>query len=218
MINAVIFDMDGLMVDSEPIWAATWEPAFALHGLTVKPGLPEACKGSSHDGVVVRVREAYDNDPEAIAAVDDFFSLAAQTLMSEGAPKKPGLDELLALLNEWGTPCAVASSSPRRQIEAVLDHADVLESISAIVGGDEGLPSKPAPDIFLAAARKLGADPATTLVLEDSFSGIRAAHAGGFVSVMVPDGLQPDDELRSLCAYVCDTLLDVRDLLAAGKL
>ena len=83
-----------------------------------------------------------------------------------------------------------------------------------IVGGDTIKRSKPEPDIFLAAAEKLGAEPSETYVIEDSFNGIRAAHAGGFIPVMVPDMLSPDDDIKALTAYIADDLFDVMKYLS----
>ena len=94
----------------------------------------------------------------------------------------------------------------------------VESAFEAIVTGDEGLPSKSSPDIFLAAAKLLDVEPARSLVLEDSENGIKAAAAGGFVSVVVPDVVPPSDEARSLAAFCCRDLLEVRDLLERGKL
>lgn len=218
MLQAVVFDMDGLMVDSEPIWAAAWGPAFARRGLSVLPGVIESCVGSSHEGGAQIVSRAYDGDPEALAAFQEHFDVAAELFLASGAPKKPGLDELLDWLRAAGVPMAVASSSSRDVVEAVLAHAGVRDRFSVVVTGDDGHPSKPAPDIFLAAARRLGVDPDRTLVLEDSFAGVRAAHDGGFLTVMVPDAVAPTAEVEALCDCVCPSLRKVLDLLEEGLL
>lgn len=215
-ISAVIFDMDGLMVDTEPIWAAAWPPAFARYGLTVAPGLVEASVGSSYERISGLVSQAYDGNPDAQRALDDHYRVAAERFIASGAPKKPGLDELLVWLAKEGVPCAVASSSERFVVEANLRHAGIADYFVTVVTGDDGYPSKPSPDIFIGAAERLGVDPVSTLVLEDSPSGVRAASTGGFVTVMVPDLIEPDDELRGLCACVCRDLIEVRDLLAGG--
>lgn len=216
MLQAVIFDMDGLMVDSEPIWAAAWGPAFARRGLSVLPGVIESCVGSTHEGGAQIVSRAYDGDPEALAAFQEHFDVAAELFVASGAPKKPGLDELLDWLRAAGVPLAVASSSSRDVVEAVLSHAGVRDRLSVVVTGDDGHRSKPAPDIFLAAARALGVEPARTLVLEDSPAGVRAAHDGGFSVVMVPDAVPPTEELAALCDHVCASLHEVRALLERG--
>lgn len=216
MIQAVIFDMDGLMVDTEPIWASAWPPAFARYGLTVVPGLVEACVGCSYERISGLVSKAYDGNPDAQKALDDHYEIGAERFIASGAPKKPGLDKLLAWLAVQGILCAVASSSERRVVEANLRHAGISSCFHAVITGDDGYPSKPAPDIFLGAAAHLGSEPTHTLVLEDSPSGVIAANTGGFITVMVPDLIEPSDELRGRCACVCRDLIEVRDLLASG--
>lgn len=217
MLEAVIFDLDGLMFDTEPIWVSAWEPAFKQQGLELKPGLVPRFFGMSQPRIEELVAQAYDNDPRAVSAVREHVRIGIEEMLANGAPKKPGLDELLALLADKGVPCAVASASPRTLVEAHLRKGDVGGFFSAVIAGDDGLPSKPAPDVFVEAARRLNAAPASSLVLEDSSNGIRAASAGGFLSVMVPDMIDPTAEIRGIATRVCNSLLDVRDLIAVGE-
>lgn len=218
MLEAAIFDLDGLMFDTEPIWVSAWEPAFRRYGLELKPGLVQRFFGMSQHRIEEIVDEEYDHDPRAIPAVRDHVRIGIEEMLAHGAPKKPGLDELLAFLVERDIPCAVASTSPRAIVETHLRKGEVEKHFSAIIAGDDGLPSKPAPDVFLEAARRLHATPARSLVLEDSPNGIHAASAGGFLSAMVPDMVAPTPEIRELATCVCSSLLDARDLLAVGKL
>jgi HAD superfamily hydrolase (TIGR01509 family) len=218
MLEAAIFDLDGLMFDTEPIWVSAWEPAFRRYGLELKPGLVQRFFGMSQHRIEEIVDEEYDHDPRAIPAVRDHVRIGIEEMLAHGASKKPGLDELLAFLVERDIPCAVASASPRAIVETHLRKGEMEKHFSAIIAGDDGLPSKPAPDVFLEAARRLHATPARSLVLEDSPNGIRAASAGGFLSAMVPDMVAPTPEIRELATCVCSSLLDARDLLAAGKL
>ncbi|MGN0076282.1 MAG: HAD family hydrolase [Parafannyhessea sp.] len=218
MLEAAIFDLDGLMFDTEPIWVSAWDPAFKGQGLELKPGLVQRFFGMSQPRIEELVAQAYDNDPRAITAVREHVRIGIEEMLAHGAPKKPGLDELLALLAEKNVPCAVASASPRTLVESHLRKGGVDTYFSAVIAGDDGLLSKPAPDVFLEAARRLNAAPASSLVLEDSPNGIRAASAGGFLSVMVPDMIAPTPETRSLATCVCSSLLDVRDLIANEEL
>ena len=213
MVQGVIFDMDGLMFDSEPMWRQCWRPAFERVGLEMIPELPELVPGMSKIGTADYVSELYDGDPRGAQAVEAYYEIAAETFAKSGAPKKKGLDELLETLSELGIPSAVASSTNRSIVEGNLRHAGLTDAFEIIVSGDMGLASKPAPDIFLEAARRLGCDPAKTLVLEDSENGIRAAVAGGFIAVFVPDISHVSDEVRAQAAYVCESLLEVRDIL-----
>jgi HAD superfamily hydrolase (TIGR01509 family) len=142
----------------------------------------------------------------------------AHERMRAGVPKKPGVDELLSYLHEQCVPMAVASSSSMDLIEQHLEHGGVRGYFDKLVSGVAMAHPKPEPDIFLRAAEELGVSPARTLVLEDSLSGVRAGVAGGFVAVMVPDLVAPDDFCRANASAICRDLFEVRDLLAAGDL
>ena len=213
MVEGVIFDMDGLMFDSEPMWRASWPPAFERVGLEMIAEVPELVPGMSKAGTADFLTELYGGDPRAAQTVEAYYEIAADTFARLGAPKKMGLDELLERLAELGIPSAVASSTNRSIVEGNLRHAGLEGVFPVVVAGDMGLASKPAPDIFLEAARQLGTEPAKTLVLEDSENGIRAAVAGGFIPVFVPDISHVSSDVRAQAAYICDSLLEVRDIL-----
>ena len=217
MVDGVIFDMDGLMFDSERIWGTLWEPALATFGLTVPDGLPEAARGTTGDAALSVIARFCGPavDPAAIFAE---FYRQAELAFARGVPPKPGLFGLLDWCEAHVIPMAVASSSPEPLIRGNLERAGIAERFAAVVPGKQVARSKPAPDIFLEAARRLGVDPAHTLVLEDSFPGVRAGAAGGFVTVMVPDTMAPTDEIRALAARVCASLSEVRVLLKGGLL
>ena len=137
---------------------------------------------------------------------------------ARGVPCKKGLKELLAALEDMGLPRIVASSSPRNMIEMNLQTTGTARYFHDVVSGTEVAHSKPAPDTFLVAAKKLHLDPHDCLVLEDSFNGVRAGRAAGCVTVMVPDLMQPTEEIAQLYDRKCEDLLEVRDLLIEGKL
>ena len=204
MINGVIFDMDGLMFDTERMWATFWEPALAALGLEYKEGLAEAERGTA-------------GDCDANAIIDSLHRVADEEFQKP-VPKKPGLDELLAWLDANHIPMAVASSSRVHVIEGNLNNWGLTHYFKALVSGQQVKHSKPDPEIFLLAAEKLGTDPAHTLVLEDSYNGVRAGAAGGFVTVMVPDLLPADDEMRGLYTMECTSLNEVLDKLKTGEL
>ena len=217
MIEGVIFDMDGLMFDTERIWARLWQPALASLGLTYPEGLDAAARGTSGESMRRVLRQFFGDgcDTEAIRTA---LHREADIAFEAAPPKKPGLDELLCWLDEHSIPIAVASSSRRRTILHHLDCWGLTHYFRAVVSGEDVTDSKPNPAIFLLAAAKLGTKPEHTLVLEDSFNGVRAGAAGGFVTVMVPDLAMPDDEMRRLYTAECRDLLEVRDKLAAGQL
>ena len=217
MIQGVIFDMDGLMFDTERIWATLWKPALATLGLTYPEGLDVAVRGTAGDSMRKVLRRFFgeDCDPDAII---EALHREAEKAFQAPPPKKPGLDELLCWLSQQNLPMAVASSSRRSSILHHLDCWGLTHYFKALVSGEDVTESKPNPAIFHLAAQKLGTPPRHTLVLEDSFNGVRAGAAGGFVTVMVPDLAQPDQEMHSLYTARCDSLFDVLQMLEAGEL
>ena len=215
MIDSVIFDMDGLMFDTERVWATLWEPALATLGLSYKEGLDVAARGTAGDTMRAVLRRFYGENCDTDAIIEALHAQAEKAFQAP-PPKKPGLDEILTWLDAQHIPMAVASSSPMTIIEGHLDHWQLSHYFKAVISGEHLARSKPAPDIFLLAAEKLGTAPAETLVLEDSYNGVRAGAAGGFVTVMVPDLSPATDEMRRLYTCECTSLHEVCKKLEAG--
>ncbi len=217
MVKGVIFDMDGLMFDTERLWDTLWEPCCRKLGLPLpRPEFLASGRGLAGDNLLRHLAEYYPQiDPHIM--LKEVYGLA-QERFRQGVPCKPGLHELLDWLKDHDLPCIVASSSPRDMIENNLKNNHVESYFRGVVCGADVERSKPAPDIFLLAARKLGLTATDCLVLEDSFNGVRAGHAAGAVTVMVPDLAQPDEEIKQLYTCCCHDLLEVRQLLEDGKL
>ena len=215
-VDAAIFDMDGLMFDTEPLWSQQWAPALAKFGLVEVAGLADAARGTTGDAACRAIRSFYGDGVDAEAVFEEYKRLAAVRFQSP-VPKKPGLDRLLDWLAARGIPMAVASSSYEGVVRTNLRNAGVEGRFAQVVSGGMVARSKPAPDIFLEAARRLGSLPARTLVLEDSYAGVRAGVAGGFVTVMVPDLLPPTDEMRAIASAICTDLDEVRVRLEAAE-
>ena len=216
MINGVIFDMDGLMFDTERMWATFWEPALAALGLEYKEGLAEAERGTAGETSRNIVRQFYGEDCDANAIIDSLHRVPMRSSRNR-CPKSRG----------W-TSCWLAGCQPHPHGGGILQPVHVIEGnlnnwglthyFKALVSGQQVKHSKPDPEIFLLAAEKLGTAPAHTLVLEDSYNGVRAGAAGGFVTVMVPDLLPADDEVRGLYTMECASLNEVLDKLKTGEL
>ena len=188
-IGAVIFDMDGLMLDTEPLYRAAWQQAAI--------GLGYVLSEATYSRMIGRKTEDAEHlmfDEFGPGFPIDAFRQGYRKLESEfqrsPLPKKRGLDALLDLLDSRRVPKAVATSTRRIVAVAELFATGLLHRFDVIVTGDDVTNGKPAPDLFLLAAERLGIDPARCLVLEDAESGVIAAHRAGMQVYMVPD-LQP---------------------------
>ena len=217
MIQGVLFDMDGLMFDTEPLWGESWAPALALFGLPFKEGLDQSARGAAGENLRAVLRSYYGPDCPADAIITAFDKIAHEKFLAP-VPKKPGLDPLLDWLEARGIPMAVVSSSGESVIRRNLDNWQMTGRFKAIISGEMVTRSKPDPEAFLLGAKAIGVEPASCLVLEDSHNGVRAGAAGGFVTVMVPDLMPDDAEMQSLYTMKCDSLTQVLDKLKAGEL
>ncbi|WP_278045292.1 HAD family hydrolase [Actinomadura roseirufa] len=186
--QAVLFDMDGLLIDSERVWLEVeTEVMDWLGGVWTPEHQEHLVGGSLHTGVAYMLELTGSAAPPAEVArriLDGMFER-----LSACVPLMPGAKELLTALREAGTPAALVSSSHRRLIEPVLE-AIGREHFVLSVAGDEVTRTKPDPEPYLTAAARLGADPARCVVLEDSPNGVAAGEAAGCVTVAVP-GLLP---------------------------
>ena len=193
--QAVIFDMDGLMLDTEGPALRAWDSAARALGREFDLDLCRRMIGRNFGDCIALIRERhgadYPVDKLANAWAADYDAIVA----TEGISLKPGLTEILDLLDERGVAVAVATSTRRERARAKLDRVGLLHRFVALVGGDEVVRGKPAPDIFIAAAARLGVPAGDCVVLEDSEPGIIAAMAAGMIPVMVPDLHPPSAEL-----------------------
>jgi HAD superfamily hydrolase (TIGR01509 family) len=179
---AIIFDMDGVLLDSEPLHMIAMNQVLAAHGHAVDEAEFNTFVGASSDetwAALARARGLPDDAALYIARYSD----AVATVLEQQATPMPGLLPLLADLRAAGMPLAVGSTSPLRWIEVSLRRCGIRDYFTAIVSGEMVARPKPAPDIFLRAAELLGAPPARCLVIEDSGRGLEAARAAGMFAV-----------------------------------
>ena len=186
MFEAVIFDMDGVLVDSEPIHFATTNDVLALRGVQLERADYDPCIGMDEVAFFALLCERFglDERPRDLAAERVTASLAR--LASEPLPPRPGLAEFVLSLRMEGLVLAVASSATRAQVDLVLARTGLAGSMATTVSKDEVARGKPAPDLFLEAAGRLEIPPAACLVLEDAVHGIAAARAAGMAAVALP--------------------------------
>lgn len=212
--KAVIFDMDGLLVDSEIMVREVMYEVTRRRGLTLPEdvflrmvGLPGA---ASRMVAVAHFGDAFDYE-----GWNAEVWATAHGRIDAGVPIKTGAAELLDLLDQLGLPRAVATSSGHPTVARQLGPIGLLARFDAVVAHGDYARGKPDPDPFLVAAARLGIEPIDCLALEDSHNGVRAAHAAGMMTVMVPDLLGATDEMHGLCVAIASTLHDVRQLLNA---
>lgn len=211
-LAAVVFDKDGVLLDTETIVRQAMFRGCAELGYAMEDAL--------HLSLIGGARE--DTDARLIAHYGDGFPLDAyrercrvhfEELCRPGVPVKPGARELLRFLKERGIPRAVATSTRRARSEENLRRSGLWEWIDALVCRDDVAFAKPHPESYLRAAELLGQRPVHCLALEDSYNGIRAAHAAGMATIMIPDLLIPKAETTALCVGIVRSLGDVEQAI-----
>ena len=205
--------MDGLMFDTEALNARGWHEAGARHGFDITVEDLNPCVGVDLPTSCRLLTERFGEGFDYWAIREERIAWCFGWIEEHGVPEKPGLRELLSWLDGTDLKRAVATASPRRMLDFYLSHLNLPLRFDALVTCEEGMRGKPAPDLFLAAAKALDAKPEECVVLEDSHNGIRAAHAAGMVPIMVPDRLPPTPEMESLFWRKADSLSAVIPLL-----
>lgn len=214
LYKAVVFDMDGVIFDSERAVMQCWKEVASRHNIPDIEKAILACTGTT----MVRTREIMLNLYGADFPYDEYARESSAIFHSryDGGrlPMKPGVKELLTFLKEHDKKIALASSTRHQVVTDELRDAGVIEYFDRIICGDMVSRSKPAPDIFLKACEELNVSPSDSYAIEDSYNGIRAAHAGGLHPIMVPDLLPADEEMQSLAEIVLPSLTSVMEYLA----
>lgn len=216
MKPGAIFDMDGLMFDTEAMYQQGWNEIAAEMGITLPQQFVFDICGTSGELLKSVVRKYYHTD-EPLELVNRVVHTVEERLKTE-VPVKPGLTELLSYLKENNVKLAVASSSYPEIIRSNLRVSGTEHFFDEVVSGSWIEHGKPAPDIFLYAAEKLGLDPKDCYVFEDSNNGVMAGLAAGCTTVMVPDYVPPKEEIRNSDAVILPSLNDVLTFIRNGNL
>ena len=208
--SAVIFDMDGVIFDSERVYMECCIKAAEKFGAENVEEVVRKCIGVTNEMTMQILREFFGAD----FPVDDYWKASIGYFWDfyneHGAlPMKKGVVEALTYLKEKGYPLAIASSTKTETVTKQLTDAGIVDFFTLIVGGNMVSRSKPAPDIFLKATELLKVEPGECLVIEDSYNGIKAAYAAGIPVVMVPDLLPPTEEMKEKTVAILPSLLSL---------
>lgn len=209
--RALVFDMDGLMLDSERALLGCLEQVARDHGFDVPRSLLLSLVGSSDAVTRQKLGDALGVARTDTLLADAYARYAG--VVDAGVPLRPGIIELLELLAEHDVPRAVATATRSPLAQRKLEAAGLLPYFQFVATSSDVAHSKPAPDIYLHAASGLGVAPVDCLALEDSPTGVRAALAAGMTTIQIPDLLEPDALVRGFGHRIVGSLHDVRQLL-----
>lgn len=215
MISGVIFDMDGLMTDTERLYIDLWCRILREQGMEEHREVVTRCIGMDHSKMRAYITEALGADFDYLSVLGEVGKRSEQYCRENGIPVKAGLYALLDYLDTNRIPYGVATSSRGEGARSKLLKIGVLSRLHGLVTGDMVENGKPDPEIFVRAAKALRLPPEQCLVLEDSPHGILAAHRAGCLPMMIPDLWEPDDKIKSLLYAQGSSLLDVIPVLKA---
>ncbi len=217
MIHGVIFDMDGLMLDTEKLLAKYWMQAAREAGFPMELQHVLGIRSLAAIYAKPKLQGIFGEDFEYEAIRARRRALTAQHLQEHGIETKKGLRELLSYLKANGIRIAVATATDRERTDLYLRQVGVHEYFDAFVCGDMVKKGKPDPEIYLAASKALGLTPEECMALEDSPNGIRSAHDAGCMAVMIPDLSGPEEDLMPYLAACVEDLSKVIELLELMK-
>ena len=205
--DGALFDMDGLVLDTEKVYHKVWKDAGKAYGYDVTEEMVSSLMGGGYDNTKAMFERIFGKDFPFDKVRKLRTEMLEEVFRKEPPEVKPGFKELISYLKETGRKTALATSTERERAMRLLASAGILEdTFDETVCGDEVSESKPNPEIFIKAAKKIGVPVSKCLIFEDSFNGIRAAHAAGAMPIMVPDTVLPTEEIKSLCFRVQKTL------------
>jgi len=210
MIKAVIFDMDGIIFDTESLVMKCWDEIGEKYQMDDIEEVALKCIGTTTTVTKQIFTDHYGAEFDYDKYRLELKELFHKHIEEDGMPIKPGVEELLSYLKENNVPVGLASSTQKEAVESELEMTGLIEYFDVLVCGDMVSKSKPEPDIFLECAKRLEVSPEDVYVIEDSYNGIRAAARANMKPIMVPDLLMPNEEMMKLKKEILHDLFEVK--------
>ena len=209
MIKAIIFDMDGLMIDSERVTFECYQERLKDMNLTMDEEFYKTLLGKPIKGIYQRFYDVYGNDFPIQNVIQDVHQLMAERFETEGVPVKKGLVELLHYLKDNNYKTIVATSSNRDRVDKILSQAKITEFFDDSICGDEVTKGKPNPEVFLKSCQKLGVNVDEAIVLEDGEAGIQASYDANIKVICIPDMKYPEKQYEEKTFKILKDLTEV---------
>lgn len=210
MVGAVVFDMDGVILDSEQLVVRSWQKIAGKYGIENIEGFCMAALGLNREAakkLFVRMYDGRYGDEEMYEVLKAEMASEFHRAAADGElVLKHGVADTLKLIRGKNIPCALATSTRKEVVTMELTNLGVIDYFDKLICGDMVERSKPAPDIFLKACGELGVAPENAFAVEDSYNGVRAAHSAGMKVVMIPGLVQPDAEMREKALIIFDNM------------
>ncbi len=212
-IKAVIFDMDGVLIDTERISFNAFKEVLKEYNYEMTEKFYLTMIGRNVKSIKELMMKEYGNDFPFEEVYEKKVKIAVSTIDRDGVIVKPGVHELVDYLKENNYKIAVATSTRKERAHYLLEQVGIKNKVDYIICGDQVENSKPDPEIFLKAAKGLDVKPEYCMVIEDSDAGILAAHRAGMTGINVPDMKEPDENMKKLANHICSSLLEVKNYM-----
>lgn len=212
-VRGVLFDVDGVILDTECLYSRFWMEACHYYGFPMTKAQALQLRSLNKTAGQEKLRALFGPAADYTTIRQKRIELMDAFVEKEGVSAKPGIYTLLDALDARGIPCAITSSSPQQRLESYLTPLNLYHRFKKVISGYDVPRGKPEPDIYLRGAAELGLPPETCLALEDSPAGILSAYRAGCLPVLIPDQDTPGQDTLSLLYAKADTLTDVISLL-----
>lgn len=212
--KAVIFDMDGVIFDTEKVYLDIWTEVFEKYGYKMTKELYVTVMGTGRKNVIKTFLENFGDDLPIEKMYEEKDNQLFYRIENQGIPLKEGVKELFSMLKEKDYKIALATSAKKERVEKQIKDKWLKESFDAIVCGDDVEKGKPSPDIFLKAAKEIDVEPENCFVVEDSPAGIKAAFSGGMKGIHVEDLKVADEEILKYCQKNFKNLQEIKKYLS----